>query len=91
MGDLVGETFTATLEDLVGLLDNPNPPGLHLATVIALINAETQHRHPQRAGPDGRRMLHVTAAEYSDIKRSVIQSLQSWMKSRNSSGGSRVA
>lgn len=88
--DLEDYTFTVALQDFVNLLDDKQNPGAHTATVIRLLNAETRERQPQWVTDDGRRVAHVTAEEYSDIKLSVLISMAKWVKVAGGGGGGKV-
>lgn len=88
--DLAEQTFTVALQDFVNLLDDWQNPGAHTETVIRLLNAETRDRHPQWVTGDGRRVAHVTAEEYSDIKLSVLTSMLKWVKVAGGGGGGKM-
>lgn len=88
--DLAEQTFTIALEDLVKLVDDPRQPGAHRETTIRLLNAATKDRLPRWMTPDGRRVVHVTVEEYSDIKLSVFTCLLKWVKAERAGSGGKV-
>ena len=88
--DLAEQTSTVALEDLVKVVDDPRQPGAHRDTIIRLLNAETRDRQPQWVTDDGRRVVHVTDEEYSDIRLSVLTSLLRWVKAKGEDSGGRV-
>ena len=88
--DLAEQTFTIALEDLVKLVNDPRHPGAHTETAVRLLNAETKDRHPQWVTPDGHRVAHVTAEEYSDIKLSLFNHLLQWVKAERAGSGGKV-
>jgi hypothetical protein len=90
LDDLSEQTFTVSLQDFVNLLDDRQNPGTHTATVIRLLNVETRDRQPQWVTDDGRRVVRVTAEEYSDIKLSVLRSMVKWLKVVGEDGTGKV-
>ena len=87
--DLAEQTFTVALEDVVKLVDDRQTPRAYRDTAIRLLNAETRDRQPQWVTEDGRRFVHVTVEEYSDIKLRMFAGLLQWVKAGSGGGAGR--
>jgi len=70
--DIAEQTFTVNLEDVVGMIDDPDEPGKFRSLIIDLLNSEILDRHPHVGGTQYN-PLDITISEFSDLKMEVIR------------------